>query len=594
MEMCQYRQLICSCGITCYGCYLLFSTLLIGINGQSLMDKLVRPEVRQGGRDGNAGLEITATQKGIDYLSDQAFKALNSALKSIPIPDIVLEETISKKSRLFSFKLTKHNKKAKIRRLKGLKILLLKNAEKYIAHLVEPNKIEWDVRNMDLELDGHAEGLIDTIRGKGDFKIKLYNVDVNQTVKMAADDGYIKLFSGKCQASVNQMDIVFYNTQARIQNYIKRRQKSLNKKLKPLFQADICSRLRKMIDKDFNDELRGQPLKVPLSAKGQLIWSNTFQGDNNLRSKLKQKLTELLENMQIDGSLMRDPIVKPDMATVDLKGEVSWQGQGNTPFYPNSISNDRPSSSSSQKMFYITVSDYVMNSLLYHATVRKFLTFTLSKDETPEFAKLLRTSCDQEKGELCAGSFLPEIGKDYPNSDLEIFFEPIRSPALISMLGKLKMLVDAFVTMSVKDQTGSKKQIVKCQVDASGDTTLSMGTNKTSNNDEITVMKGEFTSKQLTIRLIESSIKELDQTKIDDFSKTAAFLLESAINDHLSKGVPLPKATFGHLVNPTLTLSDRKARIDTDIKIDQNRLEKLIQQIAQRKFNSEERRDKYF
>lgn len=74
---------------------------------------------------------------------------------------------------------------------------------------------------------------------------------------------------------------------------------------------------------------------------------------------------ETVESLFLDYSLVTTPKATSQFIEVQSKGEISYKGLGGTPFSP--VVKPFPTSRDEPKMLEVVVSDYLLNSLLYHA-----------------------------------------------------------------------------------------------------------------------------------------------------------------------------------------------------------------------------------
>ncbi len=67
--------------------------------------------------------------------------------------------------------------------------------------------------------------------------------------------------------------------------------------------------------------------------------------------------------------------------------------------------------------FYGT--DYIANSMLYHAYRQRLLDVVVGPESNEELKELLVTTCQVG---FCIGEFLGSLGEQYPNREVEIRF----------------------------------------------------------------------------------------------------------------------------------------------------------------------------
>ncbi|VDK27932.1 unnamed protein product, partial [Anisakis simplex] len=66
--------------------------------------------------------------------------------------------------------------------------------------------------------------------------------------------------------------------------------------------------------------------------------------------------------------------------------------------------------------FYGT--DYIANSLLFHAFEQKYMDVNVGPESSPQLKNLLLTSCDG----FCIGEFLGALSEQYPHREVEVQF----------------------------------------------------------------------------------------------------------------------------------------------------------------------------
>lgn len=67
--------------------------------------------------------------------------------------------------------------------------------------------------------------------------------------------------------------------------------------------------------------------------------------------------------------------------------------------------------------FYGT--DYIANSLLYHAYKQKYMDMVIGPESSPQLKTLLVTTCDTG---FCIGEFLGTLSKQYPDREVEVHY----------------------------------------------------------------------------------------------------------------------------------------------------------------------------
>jgi hypothetical protein len=88
-------------------------------------------------------------------------------------------------------------------------------------------------------------------------------------------------------------------------------------------------------------------------------------------------------------------------------------------------------------MLYLYASEYMLNSLLYHAYQLDKLTIQIEESSLPEpFQGFVRTSCPDidQSGDLlksiCVGKLIPAIAKHFPNTTTKFLLLPHEVPEM--------------------------------------------------------------------------------------------------------------------------------------------------------------------
>ncbi|CEF66653.1 Lipid-binding serum glycoprotein, C-terminal domain and Lipid-binding serum glycoprotein, N-terminal domain and Bactericidal permeability-increasing protein, alpha/beta domain-containing protein [Strongyloides ratti] len=265
--------------------------------------------------------------------------------------------------------------------------------------------------------------------------------------------------------------------------------------------------------------------------------------------------------------------------TIDINGEFSPGGQGTTPFGPFPLQFPYPVSN---RMVDGLISDFTLNSLLYHAHRAGFFSVRIGP-ETPKVGNLLRTTCSDDEDELedhgvetdevssfkmkmkgvrthiiknffnnrkkraddggledlgiCFGDILPAIREKYPNKLLAVNIRTTKAPAIIlsamnggTVQGYLDADADIFIDGTTPPQrvgTISISAIVVATLSSSGDKVF-----------------GTLKINSLSLKDRDGSLG-LPQDALDNLGNLGKELLEKAGNDILGKGlkVSIPSNT---------------------------------------------------
>ncbi|VDK30096.1 unnamed protein product [Gongylonema pulchrum] len=154
--------------------------------------------------------------------------------------------------------------------------------------------------------------------------------------------------------------------------------------------------------------------------------------DNLVIEKL---LRRFIKGLYVDNRNIADPIITPEYFETQQKGEIRYKGDSRpTPFNPPPMRTGNDSS----RMLHFYGSQYLFNSLLYHAYEDDRMIVEASIDETVlplEYKSMVRTSCgstatanDTFISSLCLGTLIPEIANRYPNRTSSFLLLPHQVP----------------------------------------------------------------------------------------------------------------------------------------------------------------------
>uniref|UniRef100_A0A915KUJ5 Lipid-binding serum glycoprotein C-terminal domain-containing protein n=1 Tax=Romanomermis culicivorax TaxID=13658 RepID=A0A915KUJ5_ROMCU len=141
---------------------------------------------------------------------------------------------------------------------------------------------------------------------------------------------------------------------------------------------------------------------------------------------------------------------------LDNVGEISWRNQGGTGFNPPVVDVTGPSNS--QVDIYVT--DYVANSLLYHAYVHKLLDFSANEKNATTMKPHLLAACAVPKNggvvDPCLGNYLTELAKKYAGQTMQMDVVMSSAPFVIFDQAAKNILQSSFVVNFL--EAGCNKQ----------------------------------------------------------------------------------------------------------------------------------------
>lgn len=483
---------------------------------------------------GNPGLRFRVTKNGVDYITKTFGDIINQLIPVMDVPD--MEQEFGNNGYV---------------KLSNLHVQNFKPADSFNTDMISPNKIVWTMDNMDLGLKGDIDGEYNGKSASGQFDTLITGAKFVITVLFSKDTegkGTLHLNAIDCKVTMKNFDFNVYNMGDRLQQLFTQYKKLVVNFLKPKITDQLCKKVKDMINNNMNEQLSVAGHLQPLSAAKSLNHNQTANGG----VQLPQQFQDIMNNMYIDYSLTKDPLLNPKYMDIWSKGEISSQGSGGTPFYPATM-NDQ-SSDMMDKMIYVSISDYLMNSLLYNSYQHKLLNLKFNKDSAPDMANFFKVN---QCTELCLGAGFPELSKSYSDYDYEYQFDPSEAPKVTFSNSHAKLQAKGIITLVGKKNRTSTEFLkhdfaVDCDIRPFVENSL---------------IKGDVTVNDMRANLIKTSLQNFDQKRLNDLIKMSKLLLQSLGNKAFKQGVPIPSADMIKLINPQLNLMNRHIRLDSDVEL---------------------------
>uniref|UniRef100_A0A914X0K4 BPI2 domain-containing protein n=1 Tax=Plectus sambesii TaxID=2011161 RepID=A0A914X0K4_9BILA len=304
----------------------------------------------------------------------------------------------------------------------------------------------------------------------------------------------------------------------------------------------------------------------------------------DMKSKLqKLNITELFgstkaDSLYIDYRLMNEPLCTREYIEMVNAGEISYLGQGNTPFHPDTLTWQN---AGREPMFALLISDFLPNSLLYHSYKQRLLRFRVGP-ETAEFGQFLKTSCDGGLGAgtpstattsgglgVCIGDLIPQLAEKFPDKEVELLFSASRAPAMLFSQkngGVVSINLKGVIFVYIRLTNERVRQAAVLDLDVVADTTVSVTKNRIKGS--VLFNRFQLTNKYGTLGLTNE--------ELNDLGFLATEILQGVVNNLLGEGLPIPIPPVVKLINPTLSIFNREMLISTDLAID----EKLVNDLA--------------
>lgn len=495
------------------------------------------------------GVRLRLFPSGVSYIAQVANNVLAEQLPRIFIPDVE-HRLPGDQGAIF---------------ISRIKISRFRRAESHEVTTAAPNRITWIMKNLDLGFIGDLSGAVNIVvpfnlTGQAEVQAEGLSVQLESSVERAPN-GSARVSTISCHATIRAVDVTNHNG-GLFGLAVTVFKQGVSDNVRLLLQGIICRKVRKYLDEDLNVKLAEVQTRSPLS---EAIETNAIRstklpavGGATLGSLLGKSISK---DFFIDFRLREDPHCGVNMVDIACAGEISYRGEGGTPFGPPPIAWLR--SQSDTHMLMLQVSDYLPNSLFYHAHKQRLIRLHLTPS-TPGVAQFLRTSCENS---FCLADLIPQLSESYPNHTLEVSLATTRAPAVLfseKKGGVISVNLGGVVVVFVNDGT-RRKQAAVLDVEVVADAKLNLQDRNVSGTVELT--KFELTSR--------SGIVKISRGELSDISILVSQMIQNMLNDLLSGGFPLPVPHVLRLQNVAVEVLTRRVLIRTDIAVDEKRLSRI-------------------
>ncbi|VDM60421.1 unnamed protein product [Angiostrongylus costaricensis] len=538
-----------------------FSTLLfLNVNSQ-LLEKDYSP-LLDVTSPSNPGIYLRLMPTGLAYLREIGVKVVNEQILHLSLPTI--------RERIENGEVS----------IYGAHISKYWPPQEYSLDLIEPNMFQWAMSKMHIRAGGEFQAslvnpLLPTVPIIGYFEVLLGHVALMISVQLERyTSGSPQVRSAHCQSAIGYVDLNVRNTGVITDFFINAFKAFVIANFKPQVEHRMCSMIESIINQDMNRILSTMPLKVRINENNLNIIGQTFGivkpksiiGQNGLRNFTLIHFVENLreQNLLLDYHLTVDPFVQNGAIAILARGEISWRGNGGTPFNPPNVKIPFPHGVHMAEFF---ATDYIANSMLYHAYRQHLMDVVVGPESSPQLKDLLFTSCSST---FCIGEHLGTLGEQYPDREVEIVFTARRAPLIVFIENRARFRLHGRMNMYVRpsNETQVKEMIIR------SDTTMTANVNMWLNGTRII---GNATIENLDFRLLETKIKDVDQASFGDLGLFGAEFLEKLLTEILQLGITMPTMLGVQLKSPRLTFHERYLRVQTYFKLDERFTSDLFQ-----------------
>uniref|UniRef100_A0A915CIL9 Lipopolysaccharide-binding protein n=1 Tax=Parascaris univalens TaxID=6257 RepID=A0A915CIL9_PARUN len=520
-------------------------------------DDLISPLLKTNTDPRNAGMYMRLMPTGLAYLREIGMKVVNDEILRIQLPTIT-ESVDAGQVSIFDAIVTKYWA-----------------PPEYGLELTPPSMFSWSMAKMHIRASGDFEAsfsnplLLPTVPIQGQFETLLGHIALTIAVKMGrTSTGTPLVQSTYCHAEVGYVDLNVKNTGVITDFFINSFKTFIIANFKPMVEERMCNMIKKVIDRDVNNILSAMPLQIRINENSIDVIGETFGvprmrrlsrfGNMNAKNITLLNFVQHLRqrNLLLDYRLIRDPIIAYGAIDMLTSGEISWNGYGGTPFNAPNVRIPPPQGVHMVE-FYGT--DYIANSLLYHAFKQKFMDIDVGPESSPQLKNLLVSSCETS---FCIGEFLGALSEQYPQREVEIHFSARKAPVLVFVDSRARFRLHGNMNIFVRPRNASQTKIMIIR----SETTMTSNIRLWINGTRIV---GSASIENLDFKLIESKIRDVDQVSFGDLGLFGAEFLEQLLTEILQIGIAIPTMKGIVLRSPKLTLHDRYLRVQTFFKLDE-------------------------
>ncbi|KAK6752480.1 hypothetical protein RB195_003731 [Necator americanus] len=281
---------------------------------------------------------------------------------------------------------------------------------------------------------------------------------------------------------------------------------------------------------------------------------------------------DFVRGMYIDNKHIEDPIVTNEYIETHQRGEIRYSSNNEpTPFYPKAMYTDNDS----DRMLYFYGSDFLFNSLLYHAYQTNKLSIKLDKNNlSKKYRGFVATTCNggvaggDFTSSICVGKLIPPIAATYPNTTTSFVLLPHGLPDF-QFNGDAGAIKLSTRILTYVDDHGHDKQIMVSSAEGQADILLAAQNGR---------LGGDLKLNRLNVRLHRSALPGMDPSSIEQLTPLAKTFIGPQLSQALKKGVPFPLKDSITFVEPQLKTRDGYIELATDFILNENALRKKIRE----------------
>uniref|UniRef100_A0A8D2DK05 Lipopolysaccharide-binding protein n=1 Tax=Sciurus vulgaris TaxID=55149 RepID=A0A8D2DK05_SCIVU len=425
----------------------------------------------------NPGLVARITDKGLDYAAREGLVVLQSELREITLPDFTGDFKIKFAGRgHYEF----HSLDIHACELRGsaLKPLADGGLSLSIADSFIQVQGRWKVRKSFVKL-------------QGSFDLHVKSITISVKLLLGSEpSGRPTVTTSSCSSHIRDVGVDISGDLEWLLNLF---HNQIESKFRRELETKICEMVKESVTSDLQPYLQTLPV-----------------------------IAEIDSMAGVDYSLMEAPRATAQMLDVMFKGEIFHLN------HRSSVACLAPALSLPEdhdRMVYFAISDYVFNtaSLVYHQA--GYLNFSVTDDMIPPDSTIRLTT-------KFFRAFAPQIGRLYPNMNLELRGAVVQAPLLNFSPGKLSLAPQLEMEAVVLLPNSVKEPVFRLSVATNVSATLAFNTSK---------ITGFLNPGKVQVELKESKVGVFNVEMLEALlNYYIGETLYPKVNDKLAKGFPLP------------------------------------------------------
>ncbi|KAK0399766.1 hypothetical protein QR680_003204 [Steinernema hermaphroditum] len=495
------------------------------------------------------GVKIRLTKKGADHVKDVGVKLLN-------------EEISSLRGFRVQHAITQPGLEGNIV-VEDITVLNYKPPSFSAINFLPPSYIVFGLENLDITLTGRFLGTtaLFTVPGivHGDIRQMTLALTTNFH---ATQEGLMAVNVVNCSTVIGYSQFTL-NPEGPLSAVVKSFELQINDIIRQRIPNLFCNSLRQIIEKN-SPRLFQRLSRTYLSDHFKKFDGHTV---------IDRFIRKFTQGLYLDNVNILNPVVTNQYFETQQLGEVRYnESEERAPFFPKFMN----TSQDSDRMLYLYGSEYIFNSLLYHAYQTDRLSLKLEEDNLPDKYKgFVRTTCNEKPGEdgdfvtgICVGKLIPAIEQNFPNTTTSFHLLPHDLPEFrfADSMGTMDVSTRILTNVKVED---SWRQILVSS--ASGQTDIKL----LAENGKFS---GDLKLKKLNVRLHRSAIEGIEPESIEQLAPLAKTFLGPQLAKGLKQGFPYPLKDSITFIQPDLSIHEGFVQLATDFVLGETKLREKVRE----------------